>query len=227
MLSGCLAINMLLGAGGVFVGGPLQYAGTAYTVCEYTYEYTVNERSPGTVFKDRIVWLMPQKETPREKQYVTKKREVPATPPSPQEPVPHPSTISIPMPAATLPAPRPRIRSTASHHPQAPQSQKKKQTASCNPQKFVKLTQEAAEPSPKSDRRSSVFSGQFDFPTDVSKPSATYLRQRLQREFPALDRLLLQAANAYRIRLPDKRDGINGAWEIRHTIDEQPLPLLS
>ncbi|OIQ49660.1 hypothetical protein BerOc1_01585 [Pseudodesulfovibrio hydrargyri] len=51
-LSGCAVVAPLLGAGG-FAFAPLQYASTAYTVGEFSYEYAANDKTPGQVVEDK------------------------------------------------------------------------------------------------------------------------------------------------------------------------------
>jgi hypothetical protein len=42
---------------GLVATGPVQYAGTAYTVGEYAYHYAVNDMTPVEVFEDKFAWL--------------------------------------------------------------------------------------------------------------------------------------------------------------------------
>jgi hypothetical protein len=56
-LPGCLAVNAMFGVLGLVTSGPVQYAGTAYTVGEYTYEYAVNGKTPDTVLGEKFAWL--------------------------------------------------------------------------------------------------------------------------------------------------------------------------
>jgi len=51
-LSGCAVVAPLLGAGG-FVFAPLQYASTAYTIGEFTYQYAANDKTPNQVVEDK------------------------------------------------------------------------------------------------------------------------------------------------------------------------------
>jgi hypothetical protein len=56
-LAGCLALNAAFGVLGLVATGPVQYAGTAYTVGEYAYHYAVNDMTPVEVFEDKFAWL--------------------------------------------------------------------------------------------------------------------------------------------------------------------------
>jgi hypothetical protein len=56
-LPGCLAVNAMFGVLGLVTSGPVQYAGTAYTVGEYTYEYAVNGKTPDAVLGEKFAWL--------------------------------------------------------------------------------------------------------------------------------------------------------------------------
>jgi hypothetical protein len=51
-LSGCAVVAPLLGVGG-FAFAPLQYASTAYTIGEFSYEYAANDKTPGQVVEDK------------------------------------------------------------------------------------------------------------------------------------------------------------------------------
>ncbi len=64
ILPGCLAINAVLGVVGLMGTGPIQYAGTVYSIGEYTYEYAVNDKTPDEVIEDKLAWLMPDNDMP-------------------------------------------------------------------------------------------------------------------------------------------------------------------
>lgn len=53
-LPGCAVVGPLLSIGGMAGLAPLQYASTAYTVGEFSYEYAVNENDPGEVIEAKI-----------------------------------------------------------------------------------------------------------------------------------------------------------------------------
>ncbi|WP_147819953.1 hypothetical protein [Salidesulfovibrio onnuriiensis] len=52
-MSGCAAIGPLLTLGGTWIT-PLQYASTAYTVGEFTYEYAENGKTPDEVIEAKL-----------------------------------------------------------------------------------------------------------------------------------------------------------------------------
>jgi hypothetical protein len=54
LLPGCAVIGPLLSVGGMVGLAPLQYASTAYTVGEFTYEYAANDKDPGEVIQAKI-----------------------------------------------------------------------------------------------------------------------------------------------------------------------------
>lgn len=54
LFSGCAVVGPVLSLGSAALTGPLQYAGTAYSVCEYTYEFAVNDRDPFEVLDDKL-----------------------------------------------------------------------------------------------------------------------------------------------------------------------------
>lgn len=53
-LSGCALIGPAVSLGGMALTGPLQYAGTVYAVCEYSYEYAVNDNTPDEVIENKF-----------------------------------------------------------------------------------------------------------------------------------------------------------------------------
>ncbi len=65
VLPGCLAINALLGVAGFLTTGPIQYAGTVYSVGEYAYEYAVNDKTPDEVIGEKFAWLTEPDVEPR------------------------------------------------------------------------------------------------------------------------------------------------------------------
>ncbi|MFH1915049.1 MAG: hypothetical protein ABIK45_12355 [Pseudomonadota bacterium] len=53
-LPGCAVVGPLLSVGGMAGLAPLQYASTAYTLGEFTYEYTANDKDPGEVIRAKV-----------------------------------------------------------------------------------------------------------------------------------------------------------------------------
>lgn len=53
-LPGCAVVGPLLSVGGMAGLAPLQYASTAYTVGEFSYEYAVNDKDPSEVIERKI-----------------------------------------------------------------------------------------------------------------------------------------------------------------------------
>ncbi|CCH49596.1 hypothetical protein [Pseudodesulfovibrio piezophilus] len=89
VLPGCMILNATLGVVGLVSTGPLQYAGTAYTVGEYTYEFAVNDKSPQTVFQDKMNWLLgPTPASPPENKKIRK-----SPPLSPEAPLHKPPAV--------------------------------------------------------------------------------------------------------------------------------------
>jgi hypothetical protein len=54
IMPGCAVVGPLLTMGGVAGIAPLQYASTAYTIGEFSYEYAVNDKDPGDVIETKI-----------------------------------------------------------------------------------------------------------------------------------------------------------------------------
>ncbi|QJB56165.1 hypothetical protein [Pseudodesulfovibrio sp. zrk46] len=63
-LSGCVFINAMLGVVGLVTSGPIQYAGTIYSVSEYAYEYAANDKTPDEVIVEKVAWLIGEDEEP-------------------------------------------------------------------------------------------------------------------------------------------------------------------
>lgn len=55
ILPGCMVVGAAVSVGGYALGGPAQYAGTALSLCEYSYELAVNDKTPDLVFKDKVL----------------------------------------------------------------------------------------------------------------------------------------------------------------------------
>ncbi|MUM77135.1 hypothetical protein GKC30_05770 [Pseudodesulfovibrio sp. F-1] len=53
-LPGCAVVGPLLSVGGLAGLAPLQYASTAYTLGEFTYEYAANGKDPGEVVRAKV-----------------------------------------------------------------------------------------------------------------------------------------------------------------------------
>ena len=53
ILPGCMVFSAAVGVGVYALGGPAQYAGTALSLAEYSYELAVNDKTPDTVLKDK------------------------------------------------------------------------------------------------------------------------------------------------------------------------------
>jgi hypothetical protein len=59
VLPGCLVINAALSIAGLLGSGPIEYAGTAYSVGEYAYQYAVNDKTPDEVVEEKLAQFMP------------------------------------------------------------------------------------------------------------------------------------------------------------------------
>jgi len=57
-LPGCAVVAPLLSVGGLAGLAPLQYASTAYTVGEFTYEYAANDKDPSEVIEGKIMAVL-------------------------------------------------------------------------------------------------------------------------------------------------------------------------
>lgn len=57
-LPGCMVVGAAVTAGGYVLGGPVQYASTAYSVCEYSYALVVEDKTPDEVIKDKIATVV-------------------------------------------------------------------------------------------------------------------------------------------------------------------------
>ena len=57
-LPGCAVVGPLLSVGGMAGFAPLQYASTAVTVGEFTYEYAANDKDPSEVIEGKIMAVL-------------------------------------------------------------------------------------------------------------------------------------------------------------------------
>lgn len=62
VLPGCLLINAALTGLGFIGTGGLEYAGTVYSIAEYSYEYAANDKTPDEVIEDKLAWLVGEDE---------------------------------------------------------------------------------------------------------------------------------------------------------------------
>ncbi|WP_316896315.1 hypothetical protein [Pseudodesulfovibrio indicus] len=69
LLPGCLAANAALGVMGLFGPPAVQLVGAAYAVAEYSYEYSVNDRTPDEVIAARLSWVFPSDDGPSVTEY--------------------------------------------------------------------------------------------------------------------------------------------------------------
>jgi len=58
LLPGCAVVGPLLSVGGMAGFAPLQYASTAVTVGEFTYEYAANDKNPSEVIEGKIMAVL-------------------------------------------------------------------------------------------------------------------------------------------------------------------------
>ncbi|MEF2231197.1 MAG: hypothetical protein V3571_09735 [Pseudodesulfovibrio sp.] len=58
LLPGCAVVGPLLSVGGLAGFAPLQYASTAVTVGEFTYEYAANDKAPSEVIEGKILSVL-------------------------------------------------------------------------------------------------------------------------------------------------------------------------
>ncbi|AMK10287.1 hypothetical protein [Pseudodesulfovibrio indicus] len=71
LLPGCLAANAALGVMGLFGPPAVQLVGAAYAVAEYSYEYSVNDRTPDEVIAARLSWVFPTDDGPSMTEYAS------------------------------------------------------------------------------------------------------------------------------------------------------------
>ncbi|WP_319469579.1 hypothetical protein [uncultured Pseudodesulfovibrio sp.] len=213
ILPGCLAINALLGVAGIMGSGPLQYAGTVYSVGEYTYEYAVNDRTPDEVIEHKLAWLLPE--------------EQPETPLPSQPQIHYADTADdLKMTAKAEPAsrpPLPRISGRETNPVEVPP------IIVASAPAIQQIT--PTSPSPKRIR-----------PVQIRRKTSghTYIERTpdpLQQKLARLNQTLRLAeqmaarepASGIRCSVssesPGQTHGINGSWSIRHTVMQHaPAP---
>jgi len=219
VLPGCLAINAILGVVGFMTTGPIQYAGTAYSIGEYTYEYAVNDKTPDEVIEEKLTLLMPVEEAPQLAGYAKAFRKSVMSPPLIEED----SAVQL---AQASPEPVPTV---------VPTRFKQTPTVVAH-QATIPILRIAAVPVVKSaPARMPIVQASISRPT----PRHTYIERdtdpllaklsRLEQTLNQAERMAArEPEQGVRFSVPSYEDGqiengINGSWSIRHTV-MQPNP---
>lgn len=226
-LPGCMVINAVLGVVGLLTTGPVQYAGTAYTIGEYTYEYAVNDKTPDQVIEEKVTWLFGSDVDPHMTDHDKVLRES-AAQPAPE--VALPVQLAYAMSENTRSAPRGLKRVTLKPKPL-------RQRTDPAATMVHRQMQPAAKPVPTKQKTRQI----SPIPTVIAVMKPVIRHTYIERETdPILERMsrleqgLVQAERQASLESePGVRmtliiedagqtpAGINGSWSIRHQIMQQ------
>lgn len=222
-LSGCLAVNMALGAGGLLLGAPVQYAAVAYSVGEYSYQYGVNGKTPVEVMGEKLAFLSPDRkaapspdarpDTPR--LAATQVKTAPDA-----DRVSSDASVTRKTPISVADAVGSAISSRSRSTPPRPAAVRPKGK-----------TSRPDFPVPDSPRTLQVSTHvptipvitaleKHRVPTAVNTTALSRL-QRVERRFRTIDHH--ETEHVLRLLLPERNNGINGGWQIRHALNQQPV----
>ncbi len=227
VLPGCLVINAVLGIAGLLGTGPIQYAGTAYSLGEYTYHYTVRGKTPDEVIEEKLAELLPDDPEPSGRAPVVRTADLGKSRTSPR-PLPVTSAESALPTAKTLPKETPRgIVTSLTETASRPAAPLRHETA---------LPPTAPILAPQPPHNTPLETNQLASGVDL--PDHDYLQHTPDPLLTRLDRLELAFAQAERVTLSRPvsgvrcvastddtgqiGSGISGTWSIRHPV-MQPL----
>lgn len=209
LLPGCLVANAALGVMGLLGPPAVQLAGAAYTVAEYSYEYSVNDRTPDEVIAAKLEWIFPTGNDPSLTEYASAFRRTVTAGAAP-----------LPTPAAAREIAPPVVVRTAQ--------------AGTRP---APLSAAGAKPGPRTtspDRTPSKRTAEAAPPAKRSPVRHAYVRRDpnpLQERLHRLEQGLRQAEALYladrsgdlRLSVPPPEgdpsgQGVSGSWSIRHPV---------
>lgn len=226
ILPGCVVINAVLGAMSFLTSGPLQYAGTVYSVSEYTYEYAVNDKTPDEVIEDKLAWLLEPDEIPEMTGYAKALRK------SDIQGVPQPDAVTMLAAKARTTRPPADFAPAMARLTFSP-----KQTRTTAP-----VAMASAKPTPallptkKARPRTAPPAPAVQTVAAKSVPQHIYIKRdtdplrekltRMEQGFALAERMAGQEPpQGVRYSLPTTEVGINGSWSIRHGLMQlSPAP---
>lgn len=221
LLPGCLAINAILGVASFVTSGPMQLAGTIYSVGEYTYEYAANDRTPDEVFLAKFDWLElnPEEEAAPLTGYAKAMRK---TSMDGSEPFVRPA---LPLVASIKPEPGTSILSVSnkpdpSHKQTVSEPANHVSAAKTTPKRMVVATRGLArKPSPEP-----------VVVAEAPRPAHTYIEHdtdpllvrmnRLEHSLNQAEQMTRRQGTAHSLSIDQSEPGagVSGAWSIRHTV---------
>jgi len=248
-VSGCLALNALVGAGSLLLSGPAQYIGTVYTVGEYAYEYAANGKTPVAVVGEKLdkldKWLNPRgRQNPHEDNIM-----LAAIQPKPETVIPGNMVGDPPVHAL----PMPMISSNSTYSPPllaslplSPSLNTSRETRNLSepfrsirtkrqPDKIVPVitAKKKAAPTPRTaplrpKQKKSVqpaTRAPVLIAATQAPPQKLLQLQRMEQAFAHAERTRPASANgnAVRISLGNDPSGVSGTWSIRHKVTPPDL----
>lgn len=228
LLPGCLAVNAFLGAASLVITGPMQYAGTLYTVGEYTYEYAVNDRTPDEVLGAKLAWLQltPKTEKSDTSLLTGYAKAMRRTSMDGSKPFVRPEPAPDTVPSATAPETGPVM--TASARP-SPTPQPAPVTAHTPAPRSTPTVVARQKPAPRPAPAPVVTASTRPVHTYVERDTDPLLvrMHRLERSLAQAERVVLDRPEAgvrHTVSEPaaGQETGISGSWSIRHGLMQLP-----
>jgi len=216
LLPGCL-VNAAFGVMS-FMGPPaFQIAGAAYSMAEYSYEYTVNDKTPDQVFLAKVEWLLPEDEG-KENPFVPSR--LATTESRSMQPMVALNPTSTPERAAP-PASNPTVKhaNTSARAKTIPMV-----TRSARAQKINRPTPTKGVPTKRATAQAPALPLVQVYPPREPNPQQIRM-DRLESAFRQAETMIRFGADKQGVRLsvptpaaPLAEQGINGSWSLRHRV---------
>lgn len=214
ILPGCLLVGGLLSGLSLVTTGPLQYASTAYTVAECSYEYAVNDKTPDQVLMAKLEYVFGGDEEGVRQ---------PVIPATASEPV----MLAQARPAADMPAPSPEqpeetSKPTALAARQLTDRESAREAVRETPRVAAASFRPAPAPLPVVVAQAKV-RPQFIYVRHPDNPLRNRL-SKMQQGLAAAERILLnRPENGIRCFVTNDGAGrtgvvVSGSWSIRHPV---------
>ena len=246
VLPGCLVINAALSIAGLLGSGPIEYAGTAYSVGEYAYQYAVNDKTPNEVVEEKLAQFMPDEGVTEDgaapvlvadaSEAVAPENDAPL--PRLGEPPPNPAVSAL-LPADVHPLAE--VRPPAAHpEPVLPEQRVEPSVevfsapAARTPVRVASAKKSRSVAAEPSERRTAPAAESPESTASGPDPLLTRLN-RLELAFAQAERVSLSRPASGVRGVVSSNDagqtgsGVSGTWSIRHPVMEsapgpRPLP---
>jgi len=239
ILPGCVLINTVLGVVGLMSSGPVQYMGAAYSIGEYTYEYTVNDKTPDEVIVAKVAWLFGSDDEPEAVKYANNvplpaNIDRPISTPNinlasakavlrPERRTSAPSLMKVKLTPADTSTPSPIVVAAATKRQSKPQRVKRPTTRPVSPRTSVAQTRS---PAPAIQTLASTSTPRHTYVEHAPDPLLERMT-RMEQSFALAERMANhKPIKGIRYSVKTKEAGqtltINGSWSIRHDVMQSP-----